>query len=201
MNKLALAAPAAATVVAAIALGDAATYALTGQYSVFAEGGPRWATTPGDLAHGLLYAVLIAVLITRRAQIDAGSRARRWTRRILVALLAPLAVTFLVGLVLRPDAAPALSAVSGAAFLLSFPATATLGIMLARVPGMRLPATLMITVLGGLALTILLAVLGSRWAHPGYAEALQFFGIALLARLPWPASVPATTGRLRVRAA
>jgi len=193
MNRLTWAALAAATAVAAIALTDAVTHGLTGEYSVFAEGGPALAYNASTAVHGILYALLVAVLVVERRRIDNDRRAVRRVRRVLVVLLAVLAVSFLLGMVVRTEPPGWLMALTTAGFVLGFPVSGVLGILLLRSPGRRLPAVLLTAVLGGLALTLLLAALGSDFAHPAYAEALQFFGVALLGvRVPTLRRAPAT---------
>ena len=66
MNRLTWATLAAAVPVALIALNDAVTHGLTGEYSVFADGGPAWAYYVATVTHGLLYALLIVVLVANR---------------------------------------------------------------------------------------------------------------------------------------
>jgi hypothetical protein len=193
MNRLTWAALAAATTVAAIALTDAVTHGLTGDFSVFADGGPVWAYYVATATHGILYALLIAVLVVEGRRIDDGRRSVRWVRRVLVVLLAVMAVSFLLGVAVRTDPPGWLLALTTAGFVLSFPVSGLLGILLLRTGGRRLPAVLLTAVLGGLALTLVLAALGSDFAHPAYAEALQFFGVALLGlRAPAVPGHPAT---------
>jgi hypothetical protein len=180
MNRLIWAALVAATAVAAIALTDAVTHGLTGEFSMFADGGPEWAYNASTAVHGILYALLVAVLVVEGRRIDDGRRSVRWVRRVLVVLLAVMAVSFLLGVAVRTDPPGWLLALTTAGFVLSFPVSGVLGILLLRSPGRLLPAVLLTAVLGGLGLTLLLAALGSDFAHPAYAEALQFFGVALL---------------------
>ncbi|GAA1652886.1 hypothetical protein [Georgenia ruanii] len=188
MTRLTRAALAAATAVALIALTDAVTHGLTGEFSVFADGGPAWAYYVSTVAHGLLYALLTAVLVVNGHRIDDGRGAVRWVRRVLVALLVMLAVPFLLGVVVTTEDAPAwLLGLTTAGFVASFPVSTVLGILLLRRPGRRLPAVLLAAVGGGLVLTLLLGALGSDFAHPAYAEVLQFFGVALLGRAVSPA--------------
>nr|KEP23853.1 hypothetical protein DA06_04065 [Georgenia sp. SUBG003] len=183
MNRLTWAALAAATVVAAIALTDAVTHGLTGSYSAFTESGTGWAYYSSTAAHGLIYALLAAVLAAHAEHIDTGRRAVRRVRRALIGVLAVQAVAFLLGVAVSADDLPTwVSGMTGVAFLLNFPVSALLGILLLRTPGRRLPALLLTAVLGGLALTVVLGALGSDFAHPAYAEVPQFFGVALLGR-------------------
>ncbi|KAE8763155.1 hypothetical protein [Georgenia thermotolerans] len=188
MTRLTWAALAAAVPVALIALTDAVTHGLTGEFSVFADGGPAWAFYVAGVTHGLLYALLTAVLVVNGSRIDAGRGAVRWVRRVLIALLALLAVSFLLDTAIRFDDAPAwLLGLTTAGFVVGFPVSTVLGILLLRRPEMRLPAVLLTATGGGLALTLLLGAVGSDFAHPGYAEVLQFFGVALLGRAASPA--------------
>jgi hypothetical protein len=196
MNRLTWATLAAATAVALIALTDAVTHGLTGNYSVFAEGGPAWAYYGSSAVHGVLYALLTAVLVVNGHRIDAGRGAVRWVRRVLVALLAVLAFSFLLDAVVRFDAPAWLQGFTTVGFVLGFPVSTVLGVLLLRRPGMRLPAVLLTAVGGGLVLALLLAAVGSDFAHPAYAEALQFFGVTLLGRAAstTPEAVRARTG-------
>ncbi|MFD1506646.1 hypothetical protein FE374_15330 [Georgenia yuyongxinii] len=191
MTRLTWAALVAATAVAVIALTDAITHGLTGEFSVFADGGPAWAEYVANATHGLLYALLVAVLVVHARRIDGGRAAVRWVRRVLIALLAMLAVPFLLGLAVPGDGPAWLLGLTTAGFVLGFPVSTVLGVLLLRRTGMRLPAVLLTAVGAGLALALLLAAIGSDFAHPAYAEALQFFGVALLGRTaPTPAVAP-----------
>ncbi|MPV38994.1 hypothetical protein [Georgenia subflava] len=183
MNRLTLAALAAAATVSAVALTDAVTHGLTGRPSVFTDGGPDWAYYVATVSHGVLFALLAAVLVRDAARIDVGRSAVRWTRRLLVVLLVMLAVPFVVGIVVRIDDAPQLlGALGTAAFVLAFPVSAVLGILLLRRPEMRPGAALLAGVAVAFVLTFGLGALGSDWAHPAYPEVLMYLGVALLGR-------------------
>ncbi|MGD8202272.1 hypothetical protein ACQE98_16655 [Ornithinimicrobium sp. W1679] len=181
------AALAGAAGLSAIALNDAATFALTGHYSAASdEAGVSAVYLVSGLVHGLAYLAFAGVLRVFGPRVDGGSRFRRIVRLTLIVVFLVLAGGMLVNTAVSAVTGEMLSGdgpygvVAGISFLLHFLGSVALGFGLLRRPGMRLPAWTLIAVLPAVGLTILLGVLGSPWAHPAYAEALVCFGIAFI---------------------
>ena len=176
--------------ISAIALTDAVTVALTGEPSFASD--EHGVTTPfvlSGLVHVGAYVAFAAVLHSWRAKIDGSSRFRRAVRMVLTFTLAVLAVTLLIGtgVSVTTGEVPAnavFEAVAGIAFLLMFVASLALGISLLRRPDLRLAAWTLTSIIAALGLTILLAAIGSPWAHPAYVEVLASFGLAFIALAP-----------------
>lgn len=172
--------------ISAIALFDAATHGITGEYSAFAEGGEGWPPVVGSLVHGLGYLVLTACLILRAEEIDSGSRAVRWFRRLTAVAMGILGTLFLVGTVV-PNLmdGEASGMVGSTAFLAMFLFGTALGISLLAT-GRRTPATwALIGILAAFCLMVVLGFVAPTWLHPAYPETAVHFGVALLA-LPQP---------------
>ena len=171
----------------AIALNDAATFALTGQYSTASDDfGVNGFYLVSGLVHGLAYLAFAGVLRAYGPQVDGGSRFRRVVRLLLI-----VAFLVLAGGMLADTAGSAMTGemlagnglygvVATVCFLIHFLGSIALGLGLLRRPGMRLPAWTLTAILPVVGLTIVLGVLGSPWAHPAYAEALVCFGIAFI---------------------
>lgn len=189
-TPLTIGALAGAAGLSAIALSDAVTFALTGQRTPFSDDfGVNSAFVVGGLVHALAYALFAAVLLSRRAEIDSGSRLRRVVRRVLTAALLLLAVGMSAHTALsvafgEVNDNAVFGAVAGIALLLMVLGSITLGISLLRRPDMQLPARTLTAVLPALGLTVLLGALGSAWAHPAYAETLVGFGLAFIGLTP-----------------
>jgi len=182
MRRLAPSAIVGAALSSSIAIYDAVHHGLTGQQSVFSEeAGSRWSVALAGIAHSLTYLLVVAVLMTSADRIDGGSIARRWVRRALAATLSVLAGVMAVGSVIsRPPGALALLA--GAGFLAMFLFGPALGALLVRRAAWRGRAGLLLAPIPLLGAAIVLAALGSDWAHPGYAETALYVGLALLGR-------------------
>jgi hypothetical protein len=193
LHRTAQAAAVGAVLTSAIAMTDALVVGLTDHESALTLG-PGWVERAAVGVHGVVFALLAGVLVGFAAAIDAGSPVRRWTRRVLVALLVLMSVPQLAGFVvpIQDVPEPVLVAVS-VAFVAGFPVAAALGLMLLRRPGLRAPAVVLSAVLPVLVLLIAVGFLAPEWAHPAYLEVPQYLGIALLGlRL---ATAPPAPGR------
>jgi hypothetical protein len=176
-----------ATVTSGIALFDALTHGLTGQYSWFADdSGIRPAQVFSALAHGLTYAALCVVLVREAALITAAGRVQAVLRWVLVTSLTLLAAGFvLVAPFLQsPDSAGAIGVVLGIGMSIGFVGmilgSIVLGPLLLRSPGLRTGALVLSAMLPVFAVTILLHFVATDWAHPAYLETTLAFGLALL---------------------
>jgi len=187
MSPIHRAALGAAIGLSAVALYDAAHVGLTGRTSGFSD---ELGLTPmmliGGLIHGVTYALLVAVLVTAGPQIDAGGRARRWFRRLLIADFSLLAAVFLVGTPFTPALERAglgvvMSGVGGFTFLLMFVLSVALGVASVQRPEGRVAGLVLIATVPLMGLAVGLGALGSEFAHPAYPEAAVYVGIALLA--------------------
>jgi hypothetical protein len=183
-HKFALA---GAAVTSAIALFDAATHGLTGQYSWFADdSGIRPAQVFSALAHGLTYAALCVVLVREATLIAAAGRVQAVLRWVLVTSLTLLAAGFvLVAPFLQsPDNAGAIGVVLGILMSVGFVGmvlgSLVLGPLLLRSPGLRTGARVLSAMLPVFGVTILLQFSATAWAHPAYLETTLAFGLALL---------------------
>jgi hypothetical protein len=176
--------------ISAIALNDAATFALTGQYSAASdEFGVNPLYVLAGIVHGLAYLAFTAVLHLRRRQVDAGSRFRRVVRVVLSLALLSLAVGMLGSTALSVATgevvdAGVLGVVVGIGFLLMFVCGAALGFSLLRRRELRLAALTLVAIVPAILLAVVLGVLGSPWAHPAYAEVAVGFGIAFIGLAP-----------------
>lgn len=181
-HKLALA---GATVTSSIALFDAATHGITGEYSIFAdESGVRWALVLAALAHGLPYLAFCAVLVLEAPLIRSAGRVAAGLRWVLLVSMAILAVgfTFLAPFMEPSGSGPglvfgAIATVGFAGMLLS---ALTIGPFLLTAPGLRPGSWVLCAMLPVLGLTFVLAAVATDWAHPAYLETVLHFGIALL---------------------
>lgn len=174
----------AAALTTALALADAAIRATGGTPAWDDGSGAAPAVAAAMAVHALAYVMFATVLVLAASPIDAGRRSARVIRRLLVGSLAVLGGGFASLTVFHgAGAAPpvAVEAVTGISFVLTFVLATALGAALLRRPATRLPASLLITIPALVALTIGLAAAGSGWAHPGYAEAALYMGLAALA--------------------
>lgn len=176
----------AAASISAIALFDAGTHGITGQYSRFSDGSHGWEVAFGGAVHGVGYLVLAAVLVLRSAEIDGGSRVVGWFRRLTAVAMGVLGAVFLLGTALQSVRLDeTLGAVGSIAFLAMFLCGAGLGIALLTT-GRRTPAAWLLTgILVAVALMVVLGFTAPTWVHPAYPETAVHFGAALLA-LPQP---------------
>jgi hypothetical protein len=173
-----------ATATSAIALGDAMTHGLTGEYSIFADdSGVAWAGAVSYAVHGLTYVALGAVLLAERHRLDAVNRGARVARWVLLVAFGALA---LIMLALSPvrgplrDAGllPVIETVAGLSFLAMFLAGVALGVALWRHDEFHLESRLLTGIVAALGLVLLLAWLAPAFAHPAYLETMLHFGIA-----------------------
>ena len=179
MNGLARAALTAAVTTSTIAVGDALVLGATGD-NLVDDASARWWSATVDVVHAATYGLLAAVLVDRARAVDAGSSLRRGVRWLLVTALAVLAVAFAASAAAGGPPA-VLEVPGGAAFALLFLAGAVLGLALLRVPGSAVAGLLMAAPLLLLPAAVAVGALAPDWAHPGYAEAALYAGIALLA--------------------
>lgn len=182
-----------------LALADAAVRATGGTPAWDDANGAAPAVVAAMAVHALTYALFATVLVLAASPIDAGRRSARIVRRLLVGSLALLgagftSLTFFHG---AGAAAPvAVEAVTGISFVLTFVLAAALGAALLRRPATRLPAALLMSIPFLVALTVALAAAGSEWAHPAYAEAALYAGLAALALTTNRDSARAAANRL-----
>jgi hypothetical protein len=174
-----------ASLTSAMALSDAVYHGFTGRnIGPASEPAATWATVVGSLIHGFTYAALAAVLITASAHVDRGSRIRRWLRWLLAGCFCVMAAVFTLGspvLASAGDDPPAVLGVPAAgAFVGMFLLSIALGVATIRFPALRPSSVLLILVAPTLLAITGLGALDSDFAHPGYAEALVNFGVALL---------------------
>lgn len=178
MINVSRAALGAAVALSVVSIGDAIARATSDTPPPWDdELGVGWVVVVTNLIMTVTFALLAAVLIAHAERIDAGSAARRWTRRLLAADLGILSVGFLLISLLESDTA---GAVAGITFLAMFVLGAVLGGLLLRRPDVRVPAALMVAVVPLIPLTFALEALAPGWGHPGYAETALYMGIALL---------------------
>ncbi|KGN31365.1 hypothetical protein N802_04545 [Knoellia sinensis KCTC 19936] len=192
----------AALGLSAIALNDAVTHGLTGEYSVFADDGPTWIVALGDVIHGLAYAGGLAVLRAERQRIHAN-RAASIFGWLLFAAFVPLALGFLLaGIVPLRDSLMTLGGpVIGVAFGLQFLAALGLGLSLVKRPETGVGSRILLAILPAIGVTVALAVFATDWAHPAYVETVTIIGTALLATSTRRASLdtPTSGGNIGVR--
>jgi hypothetical protein len=183
-HKLALT---GAAMTSAIALFDAMTHGLTGEYSVFSdESGVRPVKVLGDLVHGLTYVALCLVLVREATLVAAAGRVQAVLRWVLVGSLTLLAAGFLLVApwLESPESAGVVGVVLVVLMSIGFAGMAfgslLIGPLLLRTPGLRTGARVLTAMLPVLGLTILLAFVAADWAHPAYLETTLHFGLALL---------------------
>jgi hypothetical protein len=183
-HKVALA---GAAMTSGIALFDAMTHGLTGEYSMFSdESGVRLAKVFGDLVHGLTYVALCFVLVREATLIAAAGRAQAVLRWILVGSLTLLAAGFLLVApwLESPESAGVVGVVLVVLMSIGFAGmifgSLIIGPLLLRTPGLRTAARVLTAMVPVLGITILLAFVATDWAHPAYLETTLHFGIALL---------------------
>jgi hypothetical protein len=174
-----------ASLTSAIALSDAVYHGFTGRnVGPASEPAATWVTVAGSLIHGFTYAALAAVLITASARVDRGSPIRSGLRWLLAGCFGVMAAVFTLGspvLATAGDDPPAVLGVPAAgAFVGMFLLSVALGVATIRLPALRPSSVLLILVAPTLLVITGLGALDSDFAHPGYAEALVNFGVALL---------------------
>ena len=172
----------------AIALSDAIVQGVTG-HSVLPTDDTAPVMVLVSFIHGATYAALCWVLAAEARRIDAGHRVLRWLRRGLIVDLAVMSALFAVGiplttwiLALRSTQAvdDLFSSVGTSTFLAMFALAFAVGVGTVRRAALRPASYLLIGIVPAIGLMIGLGALHSSFAHPGYAETLVNFGIALL---------------------
>jgi hypothetical protein len=192
MTKTATAALAVAAVASATAVCGAVYTGVTGQETPWNDDtGVRWVIILSSVLLAALYSLLAVALVRSGTVIDAGRRAVRAVRTVLVADLAVLAGVFVIAIP-RGSLEGPVTAVAGVAFLLAFLLGAVLGVLLLRRHDLRGPALLLLAPLAVLPLLILIGLRFPHWVDPAYAEAGLYLGLALLGARALPASVPST---------
>ena len=207
MTRTGWAALVVAVLISAYSIAEAVAVGLTGQPMLDPEAGPKVALATVGLLLTLTFALSAAVLRQQGARLDAGSRPRRWLRRVLQVDLAVGAAVGAITVALTPfprsgSIEEMLGAVGGVAFILAFVLGAALGLSLIRRPELRPAAVCLSAIAALIPLTILMGILQSPWGHIAYTETALYIGIALLARKPQPDEMtgPAQhTGRQHIR--
>lgn len=176
-----------ATVTSAIALTDAVTHGITGQYSWFADdSGVRPAQVFSALAHGLTYVALCMVLVREAALIRDAGRLPSALRWVLVGSLTLLAAGFLLiaPFLESPEDAGVLGVALGVLMSIGFVGMILggliIGPLLLQVPALRTGARILSAMVPVLGVTILLGFVAPAWTHPAYLETTLHFGLALL---------------------
>lgn len=191
MTRTGCAALVVAVLISAYSIAEAVAVGLTGQPMLDPDAGPKVARGVVGLLLTVTFALSAAVLREQRARLDAGSRPRRWLRRLLQADLAVCAAVGAISVVLTAFAVSGsieevLGAVGGVTFIVAFVLGAALGLSLIRRPELRPAAVCLSAIAALIPLTILMGILQSPWGHIAYTETALYIGIALLARKPQP---------------
>lgn len=184
-HKLALV---GAVVTSAIALTDAVTYGITGDYSAFSdESDLPVVAALGGLAHGFAYLAFGLVLLREADRFTAINRVARGARWVVLSSLALLAAGFVLVapiLAFREVDEGAMytiwGGVAGVGFLGMILGSLVLGLALLRNRSLGIGARVLSLMVPVLGVTVLLAWLAPDWAHPAYLEATLHFGLALL---------------------
>jgi hypothetical protein len=182
-----------ALAISAVALTDAMIRGFhQGRSPIDEQQGIGWVNVTVTVVHAVGYAVLAGLLASQRDMVDAGSRVRRWIRRLLVVALAVLValygvISFVVDMEEQSPAVTVAGAVGGTAFAAMFVLSCALGISLLTRRELRPASWLLSAQLPLLALTLLLAATASPFAHPAYLEVASALGLALLG---WPSRRP-----------
>lgn len=200
MTRIGWTALGVAILISAYSIAEAIAVGISGHPMLDPDAGPKVANGAVGLLLALTFALSVAVLREQSARIDAGSRPRRWLRRLLQADLAVCAVVGAVTVVLtltrRSEAIEAtLGAIGGSGFILAFVLGAALGISLISRADLRAGSVCLSAIAVLVPLTILMGVLQSPWGHIAYAETALYIGIALLARKPQPVGLARPTRR------
>ena len=178
----------AAAATSAIALTDAVTHGLTGEYSVFADdSGNTPMLVVSSVAHGLTYAALAWVLHREAGRFAGANRAARLFRWVMLATLAFFAFGFVIPqpiMTVAGTTSGTLVTIWGGAATVMFIAMLAgalgLGLALVRNRPLGYGARMLSLLLPVAAVTALLGWLAPGWAHPAYAETVLHFGLALL---------------------
>lgn len=174
---------------AAIAVTDAATVALTGHSSVFADdSGVVPAMLVSWIVHGIAYAALCWVLWQEGTRFGHANRFARVLRGILLVCLAVLAVGFalvqpvmqLVGVDLDSGFAMTWGLVGTIAFAGVLLGSALLGLALIRRNPLGVGGRVLLGVLPAIAVVVVLGIVAPASAHPGIIELVVGVGLSLL---------------------
>ena len=171
-----------------IALTDAVTYGVTGDWGPFSEeAGSTPVLVVGTVLHGLTYLALAQVLVREGPRFAGAGRLARATRWLLLGSLVVLAAAFVtvVPVTVAYDVTEGLfydasGVVSTIAFLGLILGSLVLGLAMLRNGALGVGARLLSLLLPVFAATLLLGWLAPVWAHPGYLETVVYVGLALL---------------------
>jgi hypothetical protein len=185
MTRTGRAALIAAVLTSVISIADAVWHGLTGRFLLDDDRSAGWVMASSSVLLAVTFALLAAVLAEQADRIDAGSRAIRWIRRVMLGILAVLSIVCAARLAVEATSANtaiynAWGAVAGIGFVLMFLVGAVLGACLLRRLDLRPAARLMAASVVIIPLTILVQALVPGWAHPAYAETALYIGLALL---------------------
>ncbi len=179
----------ASLALAAIALTDAVTTALTGHSSVFADdSGVLPAILVSWIVHGIAYAAMWWVLWKERPRFAHANRFARVVRGILLACLGVLSVGFAVLQPIMqvagvdPDSGFAMTwgLVGTIAFAGMLLGAALLGLALVRRNPLGVGSRVLLGVLPAIAVVVLLGFIAPAFAHPGIVEVVAGVGLSLL---------------------
>jgi hypothetical protein len=191
--------------VAVIALTDAATAALTGHSSIFADDSEVLPAIVGSgLVHGVAYAATVWVLWQEAERFRSANGFARVVRWIVMISLAVLSVGFMVLqpvmllTAVSPESGFAMAwgligTVAFAAFLLG---AALLGLALIRRNPLGVGSRVLLGVLPAILLVVVLGIVAPAFAHPGVIElvagvGLSVLGVPLAALARTPQAAPA----------
>ena len=181
MTTLQRAALTGALLTSAIALGDAVWQATSDAPAPWTPGeGIGWVARTGEGVHGVTYALLAAALVVAGGRVDAGRRAVRVLRMLLVVDLGLLAIAYCSSAALGVVGGEGVvGAVMGVAFIALFVLAVALGVVLLTRRATRVSAAWWLaSPVALIPLTVLAGTVG--WAHPGYVETAVYLGLALL---------------------
>ncbi|MFT4297235.1 MAG: hypothetical protein QM582_17675 [Micropruina sp.] len=173
---------------AAIALNDAVTHALTGQYSAASgTSGNAVAITVSTIVHGLAYLGIVVVLWREADAFRAANRFARALRPILLAAFGFMGLAMLgVETWRRPSPGESQGLAAGwelvgtVMFAVMLLGSCLLGFALLRSNPLGIGGRILLGILPAIGLVVLLGTVGSPWEHPGYIELVQGVGMSLL---------------------
>lgn len=173
---------------AAIALNDAVTRGLTGQYSAAAgSSGNTVAIAVSAVVHGLAYLGIVVVLWREADAFRAANRLAQVLRRILVVAFGFMGLAMLLVETWRPQSpeesqglGAAWELIGTTAFAVMLLGSCLLGFALLRSNPLGIGGRVLLGVLPAVGLVVLLAAIAPGWEHPGYVEFVQGVGMSLL---------------------
>lgn len=173
---------------AAIALNDAVTRALTGQDSMAAStSGNAVVIAIAAIIHGLAYLGIVMVLWREADAFRTANRFAQVLRRVLMVTFGFMGLAMLLVETWRPqgvDGSEGLAAawglVGSAAFMVMLLGSCLLGFALLRNNPLGIGGRILLGILPAFGLVVLLGAIGSPWEHPGYIEFVQGVGMSLL---------------------